>query len=124
MSGGIPPSTTAANEVYGPADTGEHAGTATTTTTTAANLTLQALDAPGAYYTFQPRGGDVYVRLKSSATTAATTSGDGSNGVKIVDGQKADFWISNQSRVCDHICSAATKTLFWWKSSRALGSRP
>lgn len=115
MSGDRSPSR-GADECLPPADTGTYAGTATSTTTSAANLDL-GLSSGGAYYTFQARGGDVYVRFKSTASTAATTSGDASNGFKIPDGQTKDFWITAASRYCDHICSAATKRLFWYRSS-------
>lgn len=106
----------AANQVVPPANTGDYAGTATSTTTSAANLTLPVTFG-GAYFTFQARGGDVYVRFKSTASTAATTSGDGSNGLKIADGQSVSFWITTASKYADHICSAASKYLFWWQSS-------
>jgi hypothetical protein len=56
------------------------------------------------------------VRFGATSTTG-TTSGDGSNGLKIPDGSTKDVWLTPATRFVDHICSAATKTLFWWQSS-------
>lgn len=92
------------------------AGTATSTTTTAANLDL-GITKGACYVSLQARGGDVYVRFKATASAAATTTGDDSNGVKIPDGTTAHFWVNSLGRYCDHKCSAASKYLFWWKSS-------
>jgi hypothetical protein len=111
----LPSATRGADQLSAPKASGTGAGTATSTTTSAASLDL-SLTRGGAWYSFQARGGDVYVRFGSSATTA-TTSGDGSNGYKIPDGQTAHFWLTPADRYVDHICSAASKTLFWWQSS-------
>ena len=98
------------------------AGTATSTTTTAANLDL-GITQGACYVSIQARGGDVYVRFKVAATAAATTTGDDSNGLKIPDGQTAHFWVDKRGRYCDHKCSAAAKYLFWWKSSPNYAAR-
>ena len=92
------------------------AGAAVSTTTSAANLDL-SITRGSVYVSIQARGGDVYVRFKATNSAAATTSGDASNGLKIPDGQTAHFWVDKRGRYVDHICSAASKQLFWWKSS-------
>ncbi len=113
----LPEATRAADQLVPPAVSGSHAGTATSTTTSAASLDLGTnFVRGGAYVTFQARGGDVYVRFGASATTA-TTSGDSSNGFKIADGREKDFWVTPNTRYVDHICSAASKVLFWYVSS-------
>lgn len=94
------------------------AGTATSSTTSAANLDT-GLVTGGRFLSLQARGGDVYIRFKTTTTTAATTSGNASNGVKIPDGTTVSFYIGPASRFVDHIASASSCTLFWWLSSPA-----
>lgn len=110
---GFPDAMRGLHEVVPPADTGTYAVTATGTTNSAANLDLGVEDG-GQFITFQPIGGDVFVRFKSSASVAATTT---TNGVKIADGTFFRQWVTSSSRYVDHICSAASKKLLWWRSS-------
>lgn len=113
----LPEATRGADQLVGPTNTGVHVGTATSTTTAAANLDL-GVTKGGAFFSFQARGGNVYVRFKSTTSTAGTTSGDNSNGLKIIDGHEpVHFWISPGYTVVDHICDASSKYLFWWQSS-------
>lgn len=110
----------------------EFAGTATSVTTSAQNITVpfgvasrgQAKGKGQFYIAFQARGSSVYIRAKSAATSAATTNGNGSNGVKIPDdGQVHGFWISAMTPVLDVIGDGAC-TLFWWQSSPNYANRP
>ena len=103
--------TKGANEFLPPSTS----GTASSVTTSAANIDL-SVSKGGRFITFQPRGGDAYVRFKSTNAAAGTTSGNSSNGYKIADGTTVSFWVSPASRYCDCIGSAAL-TLFWWNSS-------
>lgn len=107
--------TRGADEIFGPADTGTYAGTTTASTTSAANLDLGNIQG-GRFVSFQARGGDVYVRFKAAAGSAGTTSGAGSNGLKIPQDTRVDFWVTLNERFVDHICSASGD-LFWWQSS-------
>ena len=63
----------------------------------------------------QARGGDVYIRLSSTATTG-TTTGDASNGVKLLDGQIYYTWIGSRRRYLD-VIGTSGKYIYWWKSS-------
>lgn len=118
----LPEATRAADEYIPPMTSGVNAGTTTSTTTSAAELDL-GISKGAAQVTFQARGGDVYVRFRAASSAAGTTSGDSSNGYKIPDGGTKDFWITPRTRYCDHICSAASKTLFWWVSSPNYNNR-
>lgn len=124
----LPDATRAADQRLLPTDSGDHAGTANAVTTSASNIDLGAIMARGgAFVSLQARGGDVYVRGKSSATTPGTTSGNSSNGVKIADGATtgavAEYWVSPGTRYLDVIGSASC-TLFVWVSSPNYGNRP
>lgn len=122
--------TQGADERIPPRDTGVNAGNTASVTTSAANIDLNAswgsvsnrFIRGGAWITLQARGGDVYVRFKSTATAAATTSGAASNGEKIADGTKEDFWITPDRPIIDAIGSAAC-SLFYWQSSPNYGNR-
>jgi hypothetical protein len=94
-----------------PGKTGDNAITATSTSAVAANLSLATQ--VGHWVTMQPVGGDAYVRFKSTADTAevATTTGH-----KIPDGEVRHYFITTESKHCEHIASA-TCTLRWWRSS-------
>lgn len=106
-----------AAEIIPPTASGSNDGTATSSTTSAASLNLGTISSPTMFY-FQPRGGNVYVRFGSSATTA-TTTGDTGNGLKLVDGYIYRFMLNSNHQYVDHKCDAASKALFWWKGSRA-----
>ena len=67
------------------------------------------------YIALQPRGGDLYLRFGAAVTTA-TTSGDNSNGVKLLDGQIYYAWIYSRRRYGD-VIGTSGKYLYWWKSS-------
>lgn len=89
-------------------------------TTSAANTALwsglAAADRPKGkvVVTFEARGADVYVRFKSSATAAATTT---SNGLVIKDGTKEIFYLDPTIHThVDHIGSAAG-AIKWYVSS-------
>ena len=97
-------------------------GLATASTTSAANLDL-TITYGAAYFTFEARGGDVYVRFKPTASTAAMTSGNASKGVKIADGTSKSFWITKNERYCDHIASTAC-SLYTWQSSPNMYKQP
>lgn len=110
-----------ADELLGPRDSGAYAGTASSVTTSAANITSASVPKGGAYFSFQARGGDVYIRFKATATTAATTSGNGSNGCLIPNGTTMHFFVGPDAPIFDCIASASC-TLFWWQSSRNIGN--
>ncbi len=120
----LPEATRAADQRVPPKDTGIYVGTATSATTSAANLDLNGtyggvtsrLARGGAYFSFQARGSDVYVRFKATATTAATTGTDSSNGYKIANGSTYEVFLSPAESVVDFIGTAGC-TLFWWQSS-------
>lgn len=128
----LPLSAQGATERIGPADTGTYAGNAVSTSTSAANLDLNgtwgsvadrlkkgAVASGGAWFSFQARGADVYIRLKATNSAAATTT---SNGVKIPADQLYEFWIPAGTPYVDHIASTSG-TLFTWQSSPNQGAR-
>lgn len=67
------------------------------------------------YVAIQPRGGDLYARLRSD-NAAGTTSGDNSNGVKLLDGQIYYTWIGVRRRYLD-VIGTSGKYIATWKSS-------
>ena len=112
----LPLASQGADELQPPAVSGTYAIANVATTTSAASLALSLSQAPskgGAWFTFQPRGGDVYVRFGATATTGTTTT----NGLKIADGAVCHVWITPATAFVDHICSAASKSLVYWQSS-------
>ncbi len=82
----------------------------------------QRLVAGGFWVTFQPRGSDVFLRLRPNATAPATTAGAASTGLKMLDGQTYNFFITANEKFAD-IISTANCTLFWWRSSRRTDRR-
>lgn len=121
----LPTATRGADEFLPPsADTTDQSPTVTAVTTSAAVVDLGTrFSRGGAYVTFQARGGDVYLRARAATAAAATTSGNGSNGVKIADGTDRNFWISPDSRYIDVIGSTSC-SLFWYQSSPNYSNRP
>ena len=122
------------DELLSPMDAGEYIGTATASGVAAANLDLNSVAsfvgvvpagsaaadmAKGSrWVSLQARGGDIFIRFKTTATAAATTSGTGSNGLKIPQDQTVHFYVDPVNRqFVDHIASVAGCTLFWWFSS-------
>lgn len=120
----LPEATRAADQRVPPKDAGTYVGTATAATTSAANLDLNAtyggvanrLVRGGAYFSFQARGSDVYVRFKATSSTAATTGTDSSNGYRITNGSTYEVYLSPSESVVDFIATANC-TMFWWQSS-------
>lgn len=109
-----------------------HQGQTSSITTAASALDLTADSVAGAnvqrflgggfFVTFQPRGSDVFIRLRPNNTTPATTSGNGSNGLKLLDGQIYHFFVSTNERFAD-VIATANCSLFWWRSSRRTEKR-
>jgi hypothetical protein len=81
-------------------------------------VTKNRLKRGGAWVSLQSRGGDLYVRrVRGTATVPGTTTGNGSNGIKIEDGKVEDFWIDSSRTKLDVIGTAA-QTLAVQFSSR------
>lgn len=97
-------------------------GLATSSTAVAANLDL-TITFGGAYITFEARGGNVFMRFKPTATTAATTAGNASNGMQLLDGHRYSFWITKNERFCDHIASASC-SLYTWQTGPNFYKQP
>lgn len=112
----LPEATRGADEFRGPDDAGTYAGTASSVATASAALVNLTIPRGGAYFTFQARGGDVYLRFVAAGSAAGTTIGNGSNGIKIADGQTINRWVYPTKASID--CrSSADCTLFWHQSS-------
>ena len=129
----LPIASMGVDELLGPMTAGEYIGTATASGVAAASLDLNSVAsfvgivpagsiaadmAKGArWVSLQARGGDIFIRFGTTATTA-TTSGNGSNGLKIPQDQTVHFYVDPVNRqFVDHIASVAGCTLFWWFSS-------
>jgi hypothetical protein len=124
----LPPATVCADERLGPTDTGANAGAVQDITNAAAVFSLNStwgtvssrLAKQGAYFTFQARGADVYLRFVPDGATPGTTAGDASNGIKIPNGTIAEYWCAPLNPSVDVIGSGNGK-LFIAQSSRNPG---
>lgn len=73
------------------------------------------------WVSFQPVGGDVYVRFKK-ATGGTTVTVD--NGYKIADGFRQDFWIRHGRDTVVEIIGSVACTLRFWISDQYGGPLP
>jgi hypothetical protein len=110
--------------VRGCTTTGFHAGTPIAVTGVAQNFNLNSAWAGvsnrvargAAFVRIEARGGDVYYRLAPVGNVAGTTSGNGSNGSRIPDGQYAEFEVTAATPLVDMIGSTALTGFLFFSS--------
>lgn len=80
----------------------------------------QRLTRGGFWVSFQPIGGNIYIRFRPVGTNAATTS---TTGLLLVDATStgaagiAHFWVGKNERYLD-VLGTGTFNVKWWRSSR------
>lgn len=82
----------------------------------------QRLVGGGFWVTMQPRGSDVFLRLRPVSSNPATTITAASTGLKLLDGQTYNFFITTNERYAD-VRSTANCSLYWWRSSERTDRR-
>lgn len=73
----------------------------------------------GTFVSFQPRGGDVFMRMMhtSDATAAGVTSAASSTGVKVLDGTIFHAWVRAPFTTLDVISTSTSISMLVWKSN-------
>lgn len=98
-----------------PMDGAVAAATIGTSASAAATLTNgPSATTPGGYYTFEARGGDIYVVFGTSSSMGAPTLT--ANSLCVPNGQQRDWYIGANVTHYRALATAASSTLLWSRS--------